>query len=100
MDKLIKYVNEKTEESGIEALYSTPSCYLKALYDDYVNIYPDFEWSTKDDDFFPYASGKYFIQLVVIKWPVGFVYDQFLNKNVHIRMPVVIKYDHRHKYPK
>ena len=31
-------------------LYSTPSCYLKALNDE------NLEWSTKQDDFFPYSS--------------------------------------------
>ena len=63
MDKLIKYVNERTAETGIEALYSTPSCYLKGLYDDMINNYPDYEWATKTDDFFPYASGKLIFSL-------------------------------------
>jgi lysosomal alpha-mannosidase len=31
-------------------MYSTPSCYLKALHDE------GREWTTKSDDFFPYAS--------------------------------------------
>jgi len=31
-------------------MYSTPACYLKALSE------VEFEWTTKDDDFFPYAS--------------------------------------------
>ena len=57
MDKLIKYVNERTKESGIEILYSTPTCYLKGLNDSLVN-YPDFTWSEKTDDFFPYASAE------------------------------------------
>lgn len=34
-------------------IYSTPSCYLKALYDLVV------DWPTKTDDFFPYASDSY-----------------------------------------
>lgn len=34
----------------VNAFYSTPSCYLKSLYD--TNI----SWPTKNDDFFPYAS--------------------------------------------
>lgn len=59
MDKLIKYVNELTAETGIEALYSTPTCYLKGIYDDFVAEYPDYEWATKDDDFFPYASAEH-----------------------------------------
>ena len=28
---------------------------------------------------------KFFIQLVVINWLLGFVYDHFLNKNVYAR---------------
>ena len=59
LDKLIKYVNERTSSTGIEALYSTPSCYLKGLYEDYINLYPDYQWSEKTDDFFPYASGDH-----------------------------------------
>lgn len=31
-------------------IYSTPSCYLKALYDTGIS------WPTKEDDFFPYSS--------------------------------------------
>ncbi|XP_047001000.1 lysosomal alpha-mannosidase-like [Schistocerca americana] len=51
LDKLIKYVNERqTEGSKLHALYSTPSCYLKAVND--ANI----KWELKEDDFFPYAG--------------------------------------------
>ena len=59
MDKLIKYVNEITPQTGIEILYSTPTCYMKGLYDDLVNFFPDFTWTEKTDDFFPYASGAH-----------------------------------------
>ena len=59
LDKLIKYINERTPETGIEAVYSTPSCYIKGLYEEFITNYPNFEWSTKDDDFFPYASGAH-----------------------------------------
>ncbi|XP_053988963.1 lysosomal alpha-mannosidase isoform X2 [Hylaeus volcanicus] len=48
MDKLIRYVREET--SNVNILYSTPSCYLKAVHDANLN------WSTKTDDFFPYGS--------------------------------------------
>ncbi len=34
----------------INIIYSTPSCYLKSLND------ANLEWSTKQVDFFPYAS--------------------------------------------
>ncbi|XP_005189989.1 lysosomal alpha-mannosidase isoform X2 [Musca domestica] len=51
LDKLIKYANERQANgSNINLLYSTPSCYLKALHDAGIT------WPTKDDDFFPYAS--------------------------------------------
>ena len=52
MDKLIKHMNEKSEENGIHLLYSTPSCYLNALQNG-DEVYP-----YKSDDFFPYASGR------------------------------------------
>ncbi|XP_052868628.1 lysosomal alpha-mannosidase-like [Anopheles cruzii] len=51
MDKLIKYTNARQAEGSlVNAFYSTPSCYLKAVHD--ANI----EWPTKSDDFFPYES--------------------------------------------
>ncbi|XP_063226460.1 lysosomal alpha-mannosidase-like isoform X2 [Bacillus rossius redtenbacheri] len=49
LDRLVKYVNQR-EDSGLNVVYSTPSCYLKALND------ANLTWPTKDDDFFPYAS--------------------------------------------
>lgn len=39
-----------THGSKINLLYSTPSCYAKALNDE------GQVWPTKQDDFFPYAS--------------------------------------------
>ncbi|XP_077999782.1 lysosomal alpha-mannosidase-like isoform X1 [Glandiceps talaboti] len=53
LDKLIKYVNEKEEESNIHVLYSTPSCYVDALNK------AGIKWTTKSDDFFPYASSPH-----------------------------------------
>lgn len=58
LDKLIKYVNSKNQfsETGkkgrkqLHLIYSTPSCYLKALHDS------GKKWSSKTDDFFPYSS--------------------------------------------
>ncbi|XP_043527609.1 lysosomal alpha-mannosidase isoform X2 [Frieseomelitta varia] len=49
MDKLIRYV-KKEKSSEVNIFYSTPSCYLKAVND------AKLQWTTKDDDFFPYAS--------------------------------------------
>lgn len=46
----IRYTNERQSQHQINAFYSTPSCYLKALHD--ANI----EWPTKTDDFFPLGN--------------------------------------------
>ncbi|CAN7940010.1 unnamed protein product, partial [Ixodes hexagonus] len=50
LDKLIKYANENSSATNVNLLYSTPSCYLKSLYE------ANTTWSVKHDDFFPYAS--------------------------------------------
>ena len=50
LDKLIKHTNMNTNKHGVRLIYSTPSCYLKALHDE------DIMWPQKSDDFFPYAS--------------------------------------------
>lgn len=52
MDKLIQYVNalQQTNNSKVNVLYSTPSCYVYQLNK------AGKTWTTKDDDFFPYAS--------------------------------------------
>jgi lysosomal alpha-mannosidase len=50
LDKLIYYVNQRQKNgSKINIFYSTPSCYLYSLYKS------NSTWSTKNDDFFPYA---------------------------------------------
>ncbi|MPC27361.1 Lysosomal alpha-mannosidase [Portunus trituberculatus] len=54
LDKLIRYVNKRqTSGSKVNVLYSTPSCYLSALHD------ANQTWTSKTDDFFPYASGNH-----------------------------------------
>ncbi|XP_050428078.1 lysosomal alpha-mannosidase-like [Adelges cooleyi] len=54
MDKIIKYINSKQSSgSKINAIYSTPSCYLKAVNDRKETF------STKSDDFLPYKSDKH-----------------------------------------
>ncbi|KAH9424744.1 carbohydrate binding [Dermatophagoides pteronyssinus] len=50
MDKLINAINSDPKFNDIQAIYSTPSCYTKALYDS------NHTWPTKRDDYFPYAS--------------------------------------------
>ncbi|KAL7638179.1 UNVERIFIED_CONTAM: hypothetical protein RMT77_011804 [Armadillidium vulgare] len=52
IDILIKYVNKQTEH-GVNAFYSTPSCYLEALQNE------NLIWPSKTDDFFPYSSQMY-----------------------------------------
>ncbi|XP_033224967.1 lysosomal alpha-mannosidase-like [Belonocnema kinseyi] len=49
LDKLIKYTNQRNGSTH-HAIYSTPSCYLKAVNN------KNSLWTTKSDDFFPYAS--------------------------------------------
>ena len=51
LDKLIFYVNQmqETSDSKVNIFYSTPACYLYSLYNENTT------WSTKNDDFFPYA---------------------------------------------
>jgi len=55
LDKLIKYVNAQVNESNVNVFYSTPSCYLYAL--NQMNR----SWTTKEDDFFPYATNEHSI---------------------------------------
>lgn len=40
----------QSSATNVNLLYSTPSCYLKSLYE------ANTTWSVKHDDFFPYAS--------------------------------------------
>lgn len=56
-----RYGNErKTNGSNFHFLYSTPSCYLKALKD------ASQTWPTYAEDFFPYASGEDKIPLILL----------------------------------
>nr|CAD7429117.1 unnamed protein product [Timema monikensis] len=51
LDKLIHLVNaEQTNGSNVNLIYSTPSCYLKAVHDSNPAL------TTKRNDFFPYAN--------------------------------------------
>ncbi|XP_033225298.1 lysosomal alpha-mannosidase-like [Belonocnema kinseyi] len=52
LDLLIKYTNQRNGSTH-NLIYSTPSCYLKALNDE------NLSWTTKSDDFFPYASDSH-----------------------------------------
>ncbi|XP_076263635.1 lysosomal alpha-mannosidase-like [Rhynchophorus ferrugineus] len=70
LDKLIYYVNKRQETgSKYNLIYSTPSCYVKAVNDEA----KDQEWLVKEDDFFPYASDPhaywtgYFVSRPAIK---------------------------------
>lgn len=54
LDKLILYANARqVNGSKFNLLYSTPSCYVKAIHDETAN---NKSWLLKNDDFFPYAS--------------------------------------------
>nr|XP_054773822.1 lysosomal alpha-mannosidase-like isoform X1 [Lytechinus pictus] len=67
LDKLIKYVNAKEDETGIHLLYSTPSCYVYNLNN------ANKIWTTKKEDFMPYGDaphnfwGGYFVSRPSIK---------------------------------
>ncbi|RZC32509.1 lysosomal alpha-mannosidase, partial [Asbolus verrucosus] len=51
MDKLIYYANQRQANgSKFNLIYSTPSCYVKAVHDSKKSFQP------KTDDFFPYSS--------------------------------------------
>lgn len=70
LDKLIYYVNKRQENGSLyNLIYSTPSCYVKAINDET----KDRTWLLKQDDFFPYASDEhsywtgYFISRPAIK---------------------------------
>ena len=55
-DKMIKYFNSKYKTSqSVKLLYSTPSCFMKALLDEQ-QLDPTYQWPVKNDDFFPYAD--------------------------------------------
>ena len=81
MDRLMKHANERTDETGVHFLYSTPSCFLKALNDEGET------WPTKTDDFFPYASGNvqsvYMLHLKVTR-----AYDVSHHNHMH---PLLLK---------
>ncbi|KAF7271106.1 hypothetical protein GWI33_015990 [Rhynchophorus ferrugineus] len=54
LDKLIYYTNLRQENgSKYNLIYSTPSCYVKAVHDETAN---KSVWLVKQDDYFPYAS--------------------------------------------
>lgn len=53
---LIDFRGFKRFRPGINVIYSTPSCYLKAV-NDYANQH-NVSFEVKTDDFFPYANRK------------------------------------------
>ncbi|KAI6205475.1 Alpha-mannosidase [Aphelenchoides besseyi] len=52
LDRLIKSVNQRTNETGFRVFYSTPSCYVSAS----MNGKNPPQLPKKSDDFFPYAT--------------------------------------------
>ena len=55
LDKIIFHMNEMTDDTKINVLYSTPSCYALALNRDGDGTAVE-EWQTKTDDYFPYCD--------------------------------------------
>ncbi|CAH1973774.1 unnamed protein product [Acanthoscelides obtectus] len=55
LDKLIYYANLRQKTgSKYNLIYSTPSCYVKAIHEESTKT--NKKWLVKTDDFFPYAS--------------------------------------------
>lgn len=55
---LYRYSNNlQTNGTKYNLIYSTPSCYLKAVYDE--TMKNNIKWPVKIDDFFPYASDQH-----------------------------------------
>ncbi|XP_071483413.1 lysosomal alpha-mannosidase-like [Diadema antillarum] len=67
LDKLMKYVNAKENDTGLYLLYSTPSCYVSNLNE------ANKTWTTKSQDFMPYGDAPhnfwsgYFVSRPAIK---------------------------------
>lgn len=55
----LRYANniQTMNETKYNLIYSTPSCYLKAVYDE--SVKKNIKWTVKTDDFFPYASDQH-----------------------------------------
>lgn len=53
IDKLMDYINDRSEAYGVKIIYSTPSIYLEELNK------LDIKFPTKTDDFFPYADEEH-----------------------------------------
>ena len=73
LDLLIKYANERMDDTGVHVMYSTPSCYVKAINDEQLT------WPNKTDDFFPYASSRIIKQMFF--YPAGSQLYIFLQEN-------------------
>ncbi len=92
MDLLIEHANSMSSETGVHLVYSTPSCFVKALHEDksHNKIKSELEeglyglnntdiklsnsttWRTmKDKDFFPYGTGISKMYLSVIHCKVS-----------------------------
>eukprot|EP01114_Cavostelium_apophysatum_P012238 TRINITY_DN2715_c0_g1_i1.p1 TRINITY_DN2715_c0_g1~~TRINITY_DN2715_c0_g1_i1.p1 ORF type:complete len:442 (+),score=67.97 TRINITY_DN2715_c0_g1_i1:47-1327(+) len=50
IDKLIKYINSRPDEYGLNLLYSTPSIYLDMVHN------ANLTWEVRTGDFFPYRD--------------------------------------------
>ncbi len=63
MDVLISAVNAMSNETGVHLLYSTPSCYVRAIHQESLAGGHNSDdgkttWTTMaEEDFFPYISG-------------------------------------------
>lgn len=79
LDKLIHHANLVSEKTKIHLLYSTPSCYLKALHES------GSKWPTKTDDFFPYASDPHAYWTGYFTSRAAFKYlDRYTNNQLQV----------------
>ncbi|KAA0171253.1 hypothetical protein FNF27_06372 [Cafeteria roenbergensis] len=72
LEKLIHYVNLRSDETGVHMLYSTPTAYTEAVHAS------GHTWTVKTDDFFPYRDNPhgawtgYFSSRPALK---GYIYE-------------------------
>ena len=93
LDQLIRAVNELEPIETVRIMYSTPGCYLKSLHESRRR------WSTKLDDFFPYADAfntywtGYFTSRPTLKYYIRYANNVLqAAKQLHA---LIISPDHR-----
>jgi len=80
-----RHINSKQASgSKINAIYSTPSCYLKAVNDQKITF------PTKQDDFFPYKSDRHsYWTGYFTSRPTQKYYERRGNNYLQVRTPII-----------